>query len=227
VTYLELQEYVRERLGITSGDTSRNTQIQRVLNSEYQLACMESEATLGTAAVTFTNAVATVTLGVTVQKVKAIFTSSGRLQPISPSRYAFYAGTFTGADLPARPKYYIVIDGVTALVVRLWPVPGATDTTPIAFVVTKPTALSANGDIPSSIPEAFHHDVIAERAVEKLALAEEAIDLAREAKTIHSVGMAALMQHVRARHGELDATVEAWSDLGAPMPDVLGQGVQR
>lgn len=226
MTFLELKDYVRERLGIPTSDTSRNTQITRLINDEYSRMCFESEATLGTAAVTFTNAVATVTLGVTVVKVKSIFTATGFLEPITPARFAFYAGSFTGANAPTAPRYYLVLDGTTALVIRLWPTPTATDATPLAFVVVKPTALAADANVPTSIPDGWHV-TLGERVTEQVALMEDKTELAREARGNIDRGMATLLQHVRDRNGELLGTFEAGADVGAPMPQVLGQGARR
>lgn len=226
MTFLEIKDYVRERLGIPTTDSSRNTQITRLVNDEYSRMCFESEATLGTAAVTFTNAVPTVTLGATVVKVKSIYTATGRLEPITTSRFAFYAGTFTGANAPGAPRYYLVLDGTSALVIRLWPTPTVTDATALAFVVVKPTALAGDATVPTSIPDGWHV-TLGERVVEQVALMEENTELAREARGNIDRGMATLLQHIRERSGELDAMLDVGADLGVPMPTILGQGVRR
>lgn len=226
MTYLELRSYVRERLGIPTSDTSRVGQINLLLNSEYSKTCYETEATLATAAVTFTNAVPTVALGATVAKVKSIFTASGFLEPLAPARFAFYAGTYTGTDAPTAPRYYLVMDGAAALVIRLWPTPTVTDATPLAFVVVRPGALTADGDVPTSVPDGWHV-TLGERVTEQVALMEDNPELAREARGNVDRGMATLLQHVRDRHGELLGTFEAGADVGAPMPVILGQGPRR
>ncbi len=228
MTYQELQEYVRERLGIDSGDTSRSTLIQRVLNSEYTQACLKSEATLATTAVSFTSGTATVSLGASVEKVKAIFTATGRLIPVSASRFAFLAGTYlSAADRPSAPAYYIVTLSGAVLQIRMWPTPTVTDATPLAFTVSKPTALSANGDIPSAIPDAWHHSVIGERTVMNLALADGEVALAEEARALADQGLGELVQHIRDRHGELEAMIYADADVGVPLPARLGQGAPQ
>ncbi len=222
MTYTELQDYVRERLGIPTSDTSRVTQIQRLLNAHYFQTASEAETTLSTTTLTFTIAVATVALGASVEKVKAIVTATGRLEPVSPARFAFYAGSFFTTDLPAAPRYYIVTRGATSLVLRLWPTPTATDATPIAFVLTRPTAMAAAGDSPSDVPEAWHH-LIAERVVRDIALAEEQVDLAREALLNVQEWMGSLVQHIRERDGELLGAIDATADLGLGMAALLGQ----
>jgi len=224
-TFLELKDLVRERLGIPTSDTSRNTQITRLLNSHYFQTAVEAETTLSTVALTFTISVPTVALGATVEKVKSIFTAAGRLDPVSASRFAFYAGSFFTTDLPAAPRYFIVMKAATTLELRLWPTPTATDATPLAFVITSPTALSADGDIPQAIPVAWH-PLIGERVVLDIALAEDNAELANQARTNVNQWMGTLVQHMRDRMGELPASLEAAADLGLPQAVLLGQGQQ-
>lgn len=227
MTYQELQEYVRERLGIPTGDSSRVTLVQRTINAEYMAAAVRSEATLQSQALTLTNNVATVNMSAGVEKVKAILRGSpaGRLTPVSVSRFTFLAGTYTAAsEKPAAPAYYVVLLSGAVVQVRVWPTPTVTDSGATAFVVVKPTALSVNGDVPSSVPEEFHHSVIGERAVQRVALAEQEIALAGTAGALADEGFLALAQHVRDRNGELDSVIESAGDVGLTPAQMMGQG---
>ena len=228
MTYQELQDYVRERLGIASTDSSRVTLIQRTINAEYLNACVRAEATLASQTVTLTNGNPVVNLGADVHKVKGILRSNpgGRLTPVSTSQYTFLAGMFTGGDVPSAPSYYMVLQGSGVLSVRVWPTPSVTDSGCVAFVVAKPTALSASGDVPSALPEAYHHAVIGERAVQRVALAEQDVALAGTAGQLADEAFAALTQHVRDRNGELDGAMTVFGDQGLPVPMVLGQAVR-
>lgn len=229
MTYQELQEYVRERLGIASDDTSRVTLIQRIINAEYVSAAVRSEATLQTVTLTLTNATPTVNMAAGTEKVKGVLRGNpqGRLTPVSTSRFTQLAGTYSGADAPSAPSYYVVLLSGAVLQLRVWPTPTVTDSGCTAFVVVKPTALSANGDVPSSVPEEFQHSVIGERAVQRVALAEQEVALAGTAGALADEGFLALSQHVRDRNGELDAMLSAVGDLGVPTPVLLGQAGVR
>lgn len=227
MTYQELQEYVRERLGIAASDTSRETLIQRMLNADYSAVAVRSEATLRGQTFTLTNATPTVTMAADVAKVKAVVTGAGlRLTPVTVSRMTFLMSEYTGSDAPATPSYYMVLAPATGVQIRVWPTPVVTDAAATAFVVVRPPAMSASGDVPSAIPEEYHHAVIGERVVQRVALAEQETALAATAGALADEAFLALSIQVRDRNGELDSAIRATGDVGQPAPVMLGQAAR-
>lgn len=227
MTYQELQEYVRERLGIAASDTSRETLIRRMLNADYSAAAVRSEATLRGQTFTLTNATPTVTMAADVAKVKAVVTGAGlRLTPVTVSRMTFLMSEYTGSEAPATPSYYMVLAPAAGVQIRVWPTPVVTDAAATAFVVVRPPAMSASGDVPSGIPEEYHHAVIGERVVQRVALAEQETALAATAGALADEAFLALSIQVRDRNGELDSAIRASGDVGQPAPVMLGQAAR-
>lgn len=221
-----MQEYVKERLGIGASDSSRSTLIGRTINAEYLAAAVRSEATLQAAAFTLTNGQPDVYMGADVAKVKGIIGGdAGRLTPVTVSRFTFLVANYND-DAPLGPMYYMVLQPGAVLQVRVWPTPTVTDATGTAFLVTRPAVLAAGADVPLSIPAEFHHAVIGERAVQRIALAEQETALAGTAGALADEAFLALVQHVRDRNGELDAAVRVTGDVGQPTGVVLGQATR-
>lgn len=221
---------MRERLGIDSSDSSRITHIDAVINSEYNLACIATESTLSINTVTLTNADATIAdLPTAAEKIKAIVSpTTGPLEPVSPAQWAFYVGHYTAtADKPSGPKYYIVTHNGTRLEAEVWPTPTATDAAVTAITVDNPTALSADGDVPSEIPAAYHLTLIGERAVARVALADQEIALAREAQRNSDGAFGLAFAIIRERQGQLQGDLTPDGNAGWPLPVLLGQADTR
>lgn len=170
MTFLEIRTYVLDRLGIVATDTPRVTQINGVVNSEYERLAAITKATLTVAAVTFTVASQAVTLP-TVLSIEGLRGSNNNiLKPIPIREMLRYEATYLTTDLPSQPAFYALLSPAAA---RIWPAQLTTnDTTAQLAYVAVPTPLTADGNVPSALPT-WMHNLIGEAAVYRMAMTEE------------------------------------------------------
>jgi|GEM_PF-4374860 len=178
MTYAELRTYVRDRLTISTGDTAKTTQINTAIQQARYRLSAEFRLTKTKATLNFTADTETVTLPSDVVEILSITSGNYIVQPISEQEWAEVAGSVVAGG----PQVYVV-DG-SSTTIRISPVPADTETAAATiYYVARPTALSADADVPTELPAEFH-DLIAEMAVYRIAQSEEDFDLARGAAVV-------------------------------------------
>jgi hypothetical protein len=177
VTLGDLRTYVLDRLSISSADTAKVTQITTVLNQEFLRLVMEEDFNVATASIGFTAASQDASLPATWAKILDIRAAGVVMQPVTWQRMAAYeAATALGVNASdLGPSFYAV---KPPLSLRIWPAPATTDAAGATiFYVARPALLAAAGDIPSALPAEWH-DLLGEMAASRIALNEEAFELA-------------------------------------------------
>lgn len=173
MTFLELQTYVLDRLSISSGDSGKVTQIKSILNGERYRVAARYRLLTTTATLDFTAATETVSLPSDVTEVLSIRRGSVLMQPVTEDAYGEMVAV--GASTGDGPLYY-ARSGTG--VIRVYGVPSETVAAAATLhYVKRPTALSGDSDTPAELP-AEYHELLAERAVQVIALSEEEPGLA-------------------------------------------------
>jgi len=201
MTYLELRTYVLDRLTISTDDTGRTTQINTAIQQARYRLSAEFRLKKATATIDFTADTETITLPAGVVEILSMYTDDYILQPITEQELAEVS-----ADAAGEPQVYVV-DG-SSTTVRVRPTPSTTQVGAVTiYYVSRPTALSADGDIPSEMPDEFH-DLIAEEAIARIAMSEEDADLSRGAAALAAGLRAELRAYMNRRKGAT-ASVQA------------------
>lgn len=171
MTFSQQKTYIRERLGISSTDTSKDTEIGLYLNAAILEVVADHALKTSKADLAFTAADPLVTLPADWVRTLSIQRGTVTLQPITWEEYAEFTAGERSAD---GPLYY---DQASGTKLRVLPTPGDTDATgAVIWYVQSPTA-----DDPVDIPAQFH-SLPCERVVALMAAAEEALDLVRDAE---------------------------------------------
>ena len=170
----EIRDYVLDRLSIPSSDTTKVTQINNLIGYHYLRLCQKYK--LNRTSTTITASAATVTLPTGTTRILSVANENTPLRNVTEDTYLRYLqdGTTFADDLPA----VYVREGMTQI--RIYPVPTSSVTLTILHEA-RPTALSADGDTPTLIPQEYHM-LLGELTIAQVALSEEEPGLAAGAK---------------------------------------------
>jgi hypothetical protein len=174
-----MQTAVLDRLSIEAGDTAKVTEIKAQLVTEHLRLVAEERLKLALATLAFVAGTATIALPADWVATESIYSGSVRMQPVSFQDLALRQAGVAGQTLTnTQPGLYtLVVPNI-----RIWPTPTTSTSTGAVMVYrARPTAMSAAGDLPDSLPAEWH-DLLVELAVHRIAMSEEAMDIAAGAK---------------------------------------------
>ena len=198
----EIRADVFYRLSMADGDTEDDAFAERRINEEYRRLVSELGTYIKSADLTFVQDDPDVDLPADVLRTLTIY-RSGYATPlirVAPEWIAAAqaeASTQTSTDA-SGPTHYSE-NGVSKIIVYPTPETGSATGATCRYVAA-PTALSADVDIPSHLPLSYH-DVLIERVVAAVALAEEEQGLAQVAAGREAQLTAAIERDVARRHG--------------------------
>lgn len=175
----DLRTYVLDRLSISSADTAKVTQITTAINQEYLRLVAEEELNVNFSNIAFTAGTATAALPAAWMRVLYITAGTTTLQPITWQEMAEkQMQTAAGVTAADGPAFYTVMGPST---LYLYPTPTTTSATgALIYYVVRPALLGAPTDTPTSVPDEWH-DLLGEMAASRVAMNEEAFDLADRA----------------------------------------------
>lgn len=182
MTYAQLRTYILDRLTIATADTGRVAQVNNAINQARYRLNAEFGLKKATDTIDVTADTETATLPSDVVRILSLYSGSWLLQPITEQEFGELSNTVVSGVGAGGPQVYTV-DG-SSTTIRLRPIPSATAADYLTVhYIQRPTALSADGDIPSELPAEFH-DLIAEEAIYRIAQNEEDQELARGAGAV-------------------------------------------
>ena len=171
-----MQTYVLHRLSVSTADTGFVTQTKTLINQERFRLSAKYRLLVDTDDLAFVANQETIVLPTDLVEILSIRRGDVTLQPTTVERIAQLVGE--DAAISDGPFFY-ARDGVANI--RVYPVPDAsTATGAVVYYVKRPTALSADGDVPAEFPAEFH-DILPERAIAHVALSEEEPGLSQAA----------------------------------------------
>lgn len=174
MTFSELQSYVRERITLSGSDSDRVSQITRMLRAEHIKLVQEYRLLTAVGSITLTADTATASLPADWLETLTLNIGSTRCHLVTPEEMAEYeAMNATAIDDQSGPSIYYQVDEDT---IYLYPTPDANGTGTIRYI-KKPTAMSDEDDTPEGVPSG-HEQLLAEIVVHRMALADEALQLA-------------------------------------------------
>ena len=193
----QLRTYVLDRLSIDSTDTAKVTQIDRQLNTEYLRVVAEERLNVTKTTLALVADSQVVDLPDDWTETLALQRGATVMIPASFEKFAELdaAGTNAGYDAPIF--YYQ--ESPDRL--RVFPTPTTTDPDGLTlWYCARPDAMALDLDIPSQIPEEYH-DMLGELVVHRIAMSEEAFDLAQSAKQIADELRGRLIGQMKKRQG--------------------------
>ena len=192
-----LQSYVSERLTLSGADSPRVEQILALLREEHVRIVGEYELLKTLGSISFTDGTATATLPSDWYATLSLRNGATELQAITPERFIEYAADSDGDAATTGPWCFFQSG---PLEITLHPTPIEDSTASILYVNT-PEAMDETSDLPEGLPEG-HHQVLAESVVKRIALMDDAVNLARESERILAEMDRNLRRHIarRTRH---------------------------
>lgn len=199
MTLDELRNYVRDRLSIAASDSTKQTQIDNILNTEYRRLCAEERLNIERTTMGLVANSQLADLPNDWQETIAIRFGANVLQPINLQRFAeLDAASENGTETSDGPSMYYQESPER---IRVWPTPTETNSTALTiWYVARPDAMTSGGNSPTALPVEYH-DLLAEMAVARIALNEEAFDLANSALSIVSDLRGRMQGQMRKRQG--------------------------
>ena len=180
MTLDELRNYVRDRLSIAASDSTKQTQIDTVLNTEYRRICAEERLNIERTTMGVVAGSQLADLPNDWQETISIRHGAIVLQPVSLQRFAeLDAATEEGTDTSDSPSVYYQESPER---IRVWPTPVETNSTALTiWYVARPDQMTSGSHAPSVLPVEYH-DLLAESAIVRIAQSEEAFDIAQAAQ---------------------------------------------
>lgn len=199
MTLDELRNYVRDRLSIAASDTTKQTQIDTVLNTEYRRICAEERLNIERTTMGVVANSQLADLPNDWQETISIRHGATVLQPVTLQRFAeLDAATEEGTNTSDGPSVYYQESPER---IRIWPTPVETNSTALTiWYVARPDAMTSGGNTPSALPVEYH-DLLAELAVARIALNDESFDLAQSATAIANELRQRMQGQMRKRQG--------------------------
>lgn len=199
MTLDELRNYVRDRLSIAASDSTKQTQIDNILNTEYRRLCAEERLNIERTTMGLVADSQLADLPNDWQETIAIRFGANVLQPINLQRFAeLDAASENGTETSDGPSMYYQESPER---IRVWPTPTETNSTALTiWYVARPDAMTSGGNSPTALPVEYH-DLLAEMAVARIALNEEAFDLANSAQAIVNELRGRMQGQMRKRQG--------------------------
>lgn len=212
MTREELRDYVLDRLAISSGDTSRVTQINGLLSREYLRIVREERLGIATADLIFTAGDPLVDLPDDLMEIITIRRGETALRPVNRERMLSLEADRQGSAQADDPQVY-AFEAPTRI--RVEPAPTENDATGATLVyVAKPASQNAapayglahDDDEPALLPEEFH-DLIAERVIERIAASEEEAEQVAIAGAMSASLRAGLSSSMNRRSGRASSHI--------------------
>lgn len=199
MTLDELRNYVRDRLSIAASDSTKQTQIDNILNTEYRRLCAEERLNIERTTMGLVANSQLADLPNDWQETIAVRYGANVLQPIGLQRFAeLDAASENGTETSDGPSMYYQESPER---IRVWPTPTETNSTALTiWYVARPDEMTAGGNSPTALPVEYH-DLLAEMAVARIALNEESFDLANSALSIVSDLRGRMQGQMRKRQG--------------------------
>lgn len=195
-----------DRLGISSADSARVTQINATLSREYQKLATTLGLGHDEADLIFTAADPIVDLPDDCGVILTVRVGTTVLRRISRQQIA----SVVAAGSSGAPVAY-VMESPTRI--RIVPAPTANDSTGavLAYAV-RPVTWTLDADTPSLLPEEFH-DLVAELTVVRIAMSDEEPAMAQGAQAVAAGLLADLKTFLSSRVGTIPAQI--------PVPGLL------
>ena len=202
MTRAELRTYVQDRLGLSTGDTAKNTQIQGLLNREYDRLVALNRLSLTSASLTYSSGNAVVSLPAGLRSVEGIYTPGGNLRPVSAAKLSDYEAAYSGSLAPSSPTFYALLTAPTtgAGSIRVWPAPTSSASDWRILYQANTTDMASDSDVPTLLPEPWH-PLLAEMVAYRMAVSEESGEVAQMTERLVTAGMAELAAYARERVG--------------------------
>lgn len=180
MTLDELRNYVRDRLSIAASDSTKQTQIDLVLNTEYRRICAEERLNIEKTTLGLIAQSQLADLPNDWQETITIRHGATVLQPVTFMRFAeLDAASENGTETTDGPSVYYQESPER---IRVWPTPVETNSTALTlWYVARPDAMTSSGNTPAAMPVEYH-DLLAEMAVVRIAQNEEQFDIAQAAQ---------------------------------------------
>lgn len=199
MTLNELRDYVRDRLSIAASDSTKQTQIDLVLNTEYRRICAEERLNIEKTTMGLVAGSQLADLPNDWQETISIRHGAVVLQPITFMRFAeLDASGENGTETSNGPSVYYQESPER---VRVWPTPVETNSTALTlWYVARPDAMTSGGNSPTALPVEYH-DLLAELAVARIAQNEEQFDIAQSAQNTVNELRQRMSAQMRRRQG--------------------------
>jgi hypothetical protein len=180
MTLGEMRDYVRDRLSIAASDTTKQTQIDLVLNTEYRRICAEERLNIEKTTMGLVAGSQLADLPNDWQETITVRHGATVLQPVTFMRFAeLDAASENGTNTSDGPSAYYQESPER---IRVWPTPVETNSTALTlWYVARPDAMTLVTHTPSVLPVEYH-DLLAEMAVVRIAQNEEQFDIAQAAQ---------------------------------------------
>lgn len=179
MTLDELRNYVRDRLSIAASDSTKQTQIDVVLNTEYRRMCAEERLNIERTTLSLIADSQVVDLPNDWVETLSLARGNYVLEPVTFQQFAAYD---SGVEVPGVDAPIVYYQESPSRI-RIYPEPTTTDVDGMTlWYVARPDAMASGTDTPSIIPTEYH-DMLAEYAVSRIAMNEEMLDLAQSAKS--------------------------------------------
>ena len=196
MTLDQLRDYVRDRLSIAASDSTKQTQIDLVLNTEYQRLCAEERLNIERTTMGVVENSQLADLPNDWQEILVLRSGALVLQPVSFYRFAQLDAD--GGYTPNGPSVYYQESPER---IRLWPTPTETNSTALSiWYVARPDPMTSGNHTPSAIPSEYH-DLLAETAVVRIAQSEEPFDIAQSAQVAVNELRARMKGQMQRRQG--------------------------
>lgn len=199
MTLDELRNYVRDRLSIAASDSTKQTQIDLVLNTEYRRICAEEQLNIERTTMGVVANSQLADLPNDWQETISIRHGAVVLRPVTFQRFVeLDAATENGTETSDGPSVYYQESPER---IRVWPTPVETNSTALTiWYVARPDAMTSGSSSPSAIPVEYH-DLLAEVAVVRIAQSEEAFDIAQSAQATVNELRSRMQGQMRRRQG--------------------------
>ena len=197
MTYAELRTYVLDRLSIDSSDSAKVTQINSLLNTEYRRIVGEERLNVTKASLALVANSPLVDLPNDWVETLSIKRGDTVLIPASFEKFSELEAQGTSSGY-GSPTFYFQ-ESPDRL--RVFPTPTAFDLDLIdIYYVARPAAMSSDSDTPECIPVEYH-DMLGELVINRIAMSEEAFDLAQSAKQIADELRGRMLGQMKRRQG--------------------------
>lgn len=199
MTLDELRNYVRDRLSIAASDSTKQTQIDLVLNTEYRRICAEERLNIEKTTMGLVAQSQLADLPNDWQETISIRFGATVLQPVTFMRFAeLDAASENGTETTDGPSVYYQESPER---VRVWPTPTETNSTALTlWYVARPDEMTSSAHTPSVLPVEYH-DLLAELAVVRIAQNEEQFDIAQAAQATVNELRGRMSGQMRRRQG--------------------------
>ena len=189
-----MRDYVRDRLSIAASDSTKQTQIDTLLNIEYRRLCAEERLNIERTTLTAVAGSQLVDLPNDWVETLTFTWGTSTVQPVTFDEFA-------RLDAQEGDAGGIVYYQESPERVRVYPTPNATNLSQMTlWYVARPDAMASDNDSPSALPFEYH-DLLAESVVYRIAMSEEMFESAQYARATADELRSRMAGHMRRRQG--------------------------